>query len=61
MTFAIEFGKKPVQADVVDFRGCLISAVGKRMKDSFIKISLRTAYEITACFCTCNAAMKMEL
>lgn len=50
-----------MQEHSVDFRGCLISAAGKRMKDSFIKIGLRTAYEITACFCTCSAAVKIQL
>lgn len=31
------------------------------MKDSTIKISFRTAYQITACFCTCNAAVTTEI
>lgn len=49
--------KKAVQARSVDFRGCLISA--KRMKGK--RTSFGTADENTACFCSCNAAVKTEL
>lgn len=43
------------------FQGMFDFSSGEKMEDSFIKISFRTAYEITACFCSCNAAVKIVL